>query len=153
MRLPRSGLVGLPTIALLALALSCAGDGSKVPLLDDGGPGAFPATLTGIQSNVFSPTCAPGCHEPGGIAPFSMSSAAQSYANLVGVVNGEGATDPSGHAYLRVQPGSPSGSYVILKLKGSARIVGQRMPFGLPPLDPETIDIIGQWITNGAPND
>src|SRR5437867_9437922 len=75
------------------LCASCAGDGSKIPLLDEGPQGPFPPRLSKIQSNVLSPTCAPGCHQPGGIAPFSMQTASDSYANLVNVPNRLGVRD------------------------------------------------------------
>jgi hypothetical protein len=51
----------------------------------------------------------------------------------------------------RVKPGDPNNSYIILKLQGSAGIVGQQMPYGGPYLPQSTIDVIKQWITNGAP--
>jgi hypothetical protein len=53
---------------------------------------------------------------------------------------------------LRVNPGNPTLSYIIQKLEGSPGISGQRMPFGGPYLDQPTIDVIAQWITDGAPN-
>ena len=50
----------------------------------------------------------------------------------------------------RVKPGDPDGSYLILKVEGTSGIVGARMPFGGPYLPQSTIDVIRQWITNGA---
>jgi hypothetical protein len=99
------------------------------------------------------PTCSPGCHAPGGIAPFSMATPAQAYANLVGVSNGQGVLGSGGTPMLRVDPGNPDRSYIILKLEGSPGIVGDRMPLFLPPLEPEVIDTISEWIARGAMND
>lgn len=52
---------------------------------------------------------------------------------------------------MRVQPGNPDASYLIQKLEGTAA-VGGRMPLNAPPLPQATIDVIRQWITDGAPN-
>jgi hypothetical protein len=54
-------------------------------------------------------------------------------------------------ALNRVTPGDPDNSYVIQKLEGTAA-VGARMPQGGPFLDQATIDMIRQWITDGAAN-
>src|SRR6266446_2297043 len=72
--------------------------------------------------------------------------AAHSYALLVGVPSNEDT------GLLRVKPGVPDSSYLILKLQGSPGIVGAQMPFGGPPLPQATLDVIRQWITNGAAN-
>jgi hypothetical protein len=49
----------------------------------------------------------------------------------------------------RVLPGNPDQSYLIQKLEGHAA-VGAQMPLGMPPLPQSTIDVIRQWIANGA---
>ncbi len=69
--------------------------------------------------------------------------AANSYALLVGIASGE---RPN---LLRVAPGDPNNSYLIQKLEGTAGI-GERMPAGLPALPQADIDVIRQWITDGA---
>ena len=143
-------------VAACLLGVGCPGDGTKVPLLDDDdgqGPRLpFPPRLSEISSRVFAPSCAPGCHEPGGVGPFSLRTASEAYASLVGVPNGEGIQGPSG-LMARVEPGAPEVSYLILKLEGAPGIVGERMPLGLPPLDPEVVDTIAEWISRGAAND
>jgi hypothetical protein len=48
-----------------------------------------------------------------------------------------------------VRPGDPDASYLIQKLEGRAA-VGARMPLGAPALPQATIDVIRQWITQGA---
>jgi hypothetical protein len=50
---------------------------------------------------------------------------------------------------LRVKPGDPDSSYIIQKLEGRAA-VGAQMPLGQAPLPQSTIDIIRQWISEGA---
>lgn len=103
-------------------------------------------TLTSIQTNVFTPACS-GCHSGGGaMLPTSMNltNAAASLAALVNVTSTE---VPS---LQRVTPGNPNDSYLIRKLEGAPNIVGLRMPRNAPPLDPTTIAVVRQWISNGA---
>jgi hypothetical protein len=49
----------------------------------------------------------------------------------------------------RVAPGDANNSYIIQKLEGTAG-VGERMPAGLPALPQSDINVIRQWIANGA---
>ncbi len=51
----------------------------------------------------------------------------------------------------RVEPFDADNSYLIQKLDGTAA-VGFRMPQGGPFLDQETMDMIRQWIGDGAPD-
>ena len=93
---------------------------------------------------MFTPICV-RCHS-GASAPEGLQlDAAHSYALLVGVPSTE---VPS---LDRVNPGNPDNSYIVLKLEGAPGIVGVQMPFGGPYLPQSTIDVIRQWITNGAP--
>lgn len=110
---------------------------------------ATPVTLTQIQTQVFTPICSV-CHSgpTSGDLPSGMnlSSAAASHAALVNVASLQvGNLD-------RVEPGDPDNSYLIRKLEGGPGIVGTRMPQGGPFLDQQTIDMIRQWITDGAAN-
>ena len=52
---------------------------------------------------------------------------------------------------MRVTPGDPDNSYLVQKLEGTAT-VGVQMPQGGPFLDQATIDMVRQWITDGAQN-
>ncbi|MBD3334484.1 MAG: hypothetical protein GF355_03120 [Candidatus Eisenbacteria bacterium] len=47
---------------------------------------------------------------------------------------------------LRVHPGKPDSSYVLMKLRGAPDIEGERMPFGRQPLPQREITIIVAWI-------
>jgi hypothetical protein len=141
-------LLGSFSAALLA---ACAGNGSGLdangqPL---GSGGAPPAPLTAdfqsIQDNVFTPICV-RCHSGAGAPQGLQLDAAHSYALLVGVPSNEQSQ------LLRVKPGAPDSSYLLLKLEGSPTIVGAQMPFGGPPLPQATIDVIRQWISDGAAN-
>ena len=73
--------------------------------------------------------------------------AQHSYALLVGVPS----TEVPGTE--RVKPGDPDSSYIVLKLENAPGIVGAQMPFGGPYLPQSTIDVIRQWISDGAMND
>ncbi len=120
-------------------------DGNGRPVGEGGGGGPLVAEFGSIQANVLTPTCAlSGCHS-GAAAPQGLRlDANASYALLVGV--------PSNQvpALLRVAPGDPDSSYLIQKIEGTAA-VGGRMPLNGPPyLDQATIDIIRQWVTDGA---
>jgi len=105
-------------------------------------------TLTQIEAEVSSPICA-ACHTgptsstlPSGM---DLTSTAASFAALVDVASIQVP------ALDRVEPGDPDNSYLIHKLEGT-QSVGTRMPQGGPFLDQATIDMIRQWIADGAPN-
>ncbi len=128
----------VPKMCLL-LAACGSGDGF---VGSGGASGPLTANFDSIQANVFETVCV-HCHA-GANAPVGLRlDAANSYALLVGVASGE---RPS---VLRVAPGDPNNSYLIQKLEGTAA-VGERMPAGLPPLPQADINVIRQWITDGA---
>jgi hypothetical protein len=111
---------------------------------------AAPVTLAQIQAQVFGQTCSvPGCHSGGGaILPtvMNLTSAQASFDNLVNVASLQMP------AIDRIEPGEPDNSYLIRKIEGAAGITGVRMPFGGTPLDQATIDMIRQWVSEGAQN-
>lgn len=138
-------------ICLTALALTgCAGSGEGLDEngrpLQPGGASEAPLapTVESIQEHLFTPRCAV-CHA-GANAPLGLrlEDAQTSYDNLVDVRSVE---VPS---LFRVEPGNPDDSYLIHKLEGT-QAVGDRMPRGRPPLAPEEIAAIRQWIADGAP--
>ena len=106
-------------------------------------PPPLTADYQSIQDNVFTPICT-RCHS-GAAAPEGLQlDAAHAYDLLVGVPSSE---QPQ---LLRVDPGAPDRSYLVLKLEGAPGILGAQMPFGGPPLPQATIDVIRQWISAGA---
>ncbi len=136
------------SLICLASIAACGGSGEGLdangrPLSEGGGDAdALVPTLASIQQNVFTPVCT-ACHA-GGAAPQGLRlDAANSAAALIGVASNE---VPS---LLRVAPGDADASYLVQKLEGSAA-VGERMPLGGPFLDAATIDVIRQWIDQGA---
>ena len=138
-------------IGIMALALAACGGGSGEGLdtsgqpLSTGGGAPLAPTLASIQVNIFSVSCAiSGCHG-GGTVQFGLSlDAGLSAGNLINVASPQDAT------LIRVIPGNPGGSFLIQKLEGT-QTVGVRMPEGGPYLTQATINVIRQWIQNGAP--
>jgi len=144
-------------VATLALALAACGAGSGEgldqngqPVAGGGGSPPPPAqgiapTLASIQSNVFSVNCAvPGCHGGAGAQQGLRLDPGFSYGNLIDVAS------PRDANLIRVTPFNPDGSFIIQKLEGT-QTLGDRMPQGGPFLPQSTIDVIRQWIANGAP--
>ncbi len=133
-----------------AATAGCAGNGAGLdangnPVTGGGGTEPLSADFKSIQDNVFTPICTK-CHIGAGAPEGLQLDSAHSYSLLVGVPSTE---QPN---VLRVAPGNPDNSYIVLKLQGSSGISGARMPFGGPYLPQSTIDVIRQWITNGAMN-
>jgi hypothetical protein len=109
---------------------------------------ATPVTLSQLQTQIFAPICS-GCHTgpTGNLLPSGMdlSSANASFNALVNVASLQVA------GLNRVTPNDPANSYLIHKLEGT-QTIGTRMPQGGPFLDQATIDMIKEWINDGAPN-
>jgi hypothetical protein len=134
-------LVGAPLLA------SCGGSGDGLD--ENGRPGnsggnssTLTADLQSIQEHVFTPICT-ACHA-GAAAPLGFRlDEASAFAMLV---NAPSVEVP---ALRRVSPGNADSSYLFQKLEGHAAVGGQ-MPLGQTPLPQATIDIIRQWIANGA---
>ena len=107
----------------------------------------FGAKFSAIQASVFTPTCAiAGCHQ-GAAAPQGLR---LDEANSFGLlVNQPSSENP---AVLRVAPHDADASYLVRKLEGTAS-VGAQMPLLGPTLGQPAIDIIRQWITEGAIDD
>lgn len=144
-RSKRARLVDALMLAVLAASFSGCGSGSGSESAgDDGESGGdmLVATFDSIQSNVFSVYCEM-CHT-GASAPLGLRlDPDNSYGLLVGVPSSQ---QP---ALERVEPGNPDASYLIRKLEGTAA-TGEQMPLSLPPLPQADIDVIRQWISDGA---
>jgi hypothetical protein len=127
------------------LASSCGGDGV---LLDRDGAVPSGPTLAMLQQGIFTPRCAvDGCHAGPGAQQGLDLSEGRAWAHLVHVPSTENAS------VLRVSPGDPDGSYLVWKLSGDARMLGERMPFGGPYLSSAEIDAVRGWIRDGARDD
>ena len=133
------------SIFTLFVASCTGGDGSGLPARLP--PGAFGANFSEIQANIFVLNCeTTGCHLGAGAPQGLRLDDANSFGLLVGVPSSESSST------LRVAPGDPGNSYLIQKLEGSAS-VGAQMPLGAPALEQASIDVIRQWISDGAIDD
>lgn len=133
-------------IGVLLGAAGCSGNGEGLDQngepIGDGGGGQTSA-FQQIQDTIFTPICT-ACHA-GASAPLGLRlDAGNSYALLVGVASVEVP------ALQRVMAGNPDNSYIVHKIEGRAA-VGGRMPLGGPQLSQANIDLIKQWIADGAP--
>ena len=102
---------------------------------------------TDVFPQVIEGNC--GCHAQGS-GGLTMTNAQDSYANIVGVASTQAA------GFDRIEAGDPAASYLLAKVKGTAGEApfngsnGSQMPKGGPPLSPDTIALLEQWITEGA---
>jgi len=116
-------------------------------LLQPAPPGPEGSTFQHIQTNILSKNCAlSGCHFGGSSSlPGVMDlREGRAFSNLVGVRSIE---RPD---LVRIAPGDPDNSYLMLKITGAAGIVGARMPLGRSPLSDANIQTIRAWIEAGA---
>lgn len=104
-------------------------------------------TLQQLQADIFTPRCS-GCHTGSG-APqgLRLDTEQNSFDFLVNQASGE---MPS---LMRVEPGDPDNSYLVMKIEGAPTITGGRMPLGGAALSSELINQVRDWISNGAPRD
>ena len=101
------------------------------------------ATLTKIQNEIFTPSCATsGCHSGSNPPDGLLLTDGQSWSNTVNVQAVQ-------MDMLRIKPGDPDSSYLVRKIQGSG-IVANRMPIGAAKLSQDKIDLIRQWVTEGA---
>lgn len=107
-------------------------------------PGALTATLSSIQSVVFNDSCVGHHGDHATDADLDLREG-QAFSNLVNRQSIQVALD-------LVEPNDAENSYLIHKLDGRAGIVGVQMPVGGPFLSQADIDVIKQWIDNGAAN-
>jgi hypothetical protein len=151
-----------PWVAGLLLLSACAGSGEGLdqngnPIgssSSSGGSSSGSGSSSGasvsfqtIQDQVFTPICAQ-CHA-GASAPEGMQlTQGVAYSMIVDVPSAEQST------LKRIAPGDPDNSYLVQKIMGTAA-VGAQMPDGCPITQPclsaATIDLIRQWVSEGAP--
>jgi hypothetical protein len=109
----------------------------------------LPATLAAIQASIFSPRCAiPTCHDSESHTGNLDLSTDQSHDELVGVLPFMDQARDDG--FLRVDPGNPANSFLLIKLEGPPLGQGGRMPLTGTPLTPAEIDVLRAWIEDGA---
>lgn len=123
---------------------AAADAGSDAPTADAG------LTLAVIEARVFRPHCAiPSCHassEPTGRMRLDENNPATTLRDVAAM-----GVSCSGQGLVRVRPGDPMGSLLYRKIAEDSPPCGSRMPQGAPPLSPELIALVRQWIAAGAP--
>jgi hypothetical protein len=139
--------VRLVVVGSILFGLGCAGDGSTFMEPDNNnGNGSSPVFAADVQP-IFTNNCAfSGCHAGTNPAQGMNLSDGQAYANIVNVQSNES-------GLLRVKPGEPDSSYLVHKIQGTQGSVGgsgDQMPRGRTPLTQAQINLIREWITNGA---
>lgn len=99
---------------------------------------------------IFNASCqGTQCHDATQPASGLSLTAGTSYSALVGVAS----TESPCTAYKLVAPGQPDQSYLVFKLQGSgACSSGSKMPKAMPALPAAQLQLIRDWIANGAPN-
>ncbi len=137
-------------IAIVTLTLAACGAGSGEGLDQNGQPlrpppAGLQPTLASIQDNVFTVTCAvSGCHGGAGAQYGLQLDPGFSAGNLINVPS------PRNPNLIRVVPRDPDASFLIQKLQGADGLLGDRMPDGGPYLATATVNVIRQWIQDGA---
>ena len=126
---------------LLLFVTACDRDSGVV----DEPPDDPESLLAQIQTEIFDVDCATsGCHAgSGSFGGLDLSSVDDSYTNLVGV---PATLDEN---LLRVDPGNPDESFLIHKLEGTG--AGSQMPLNAQPLSDDEIQLVRDWIAEGAP--
>jgi len=127
---------------LLSLLLACTG-------ADKADTGAAPPTLTRVQSEIFTASCAfSSCHGGSmGSGDLDLTDGA-AHADLVGV---ESSAAPG---QILVVAGDAENSYLVHKCAAQAGIVGEPMPDGVADgLDAERLALLEAWIDAGALDD
>jgi len=107
------------------------------------------AKFAAIQSEIFSPRCAiPTCHDSTARSGDLVLAADQSYDELVGVEPDIDTARMAG--LLRVDPGDPENSFLLVKLVGPPPSQGSRMPLTGALLSDGEVALIRAWIEAGA---
>jgi len=110
-----------------------------------GCPTPVPATLEEIQATIFTPSCATAtCHDAVSKVENLDLSAGAAYGQLVNV---SATTDAR---LRRVDPGHPESSFLLTKVSGPPPGEGGLMPLTGTPLDSAQIQLIHDWILQGA---
>ena len=114
-------------------------------------PAGRVVTYSDDISPIFRTSCAvSGCHDS--FTQESQQDLTRPFDPVVGAV---GVPSVQAIGLNRIEPGSSSTSYLVLKLLGTQGLVGgfgDRMPLGSASLSKEQITLIRRWIDDGAKN-
>ncbi len=129
----------LPATAVAVALAGCVDTRGTQSVVQTG-----PTTLQAVQVSVFTPRCAvSGCHVDG--APFGLDM--RNGATAGNTIMVQSSEIPS---LNRVTPFDATNSYLYMKVSGDPRIVGDPMPAFAPPLPPQEVQLIADWINAGA---
>ncbi len=107
--------------------------------------------LSAIQKEVFDVSCnAPSCHGSGKKGDLSLL-AGNAFAQLVGIRST--ADRKNAPPFLRIKPGNPDSSFLLIKIISPDTNQGEIMPKGADNLPQNSVNAIRDWILSGAPND
>jgi hypothetical protein len=107
-------------------------------------------TWSSVYVNILQAQCV-SCHHAGTVYPTTlyMDDPLSTYNTFLGI-DGPGPSETDG-GLPYVTKGTPSESYLYLKVTGAAGIQGAQMPLG-GQLSPGDLDTLTSWITQGAQN-
>jgi len=130
------------SVALVLALAACGGGGEDAPPPPQTG---LQPTLASIQANVFTPSCAKfGCHTGTAAQAGLRLDPGFSWAHLYNIASSQNM------AFTRVIPMNPDASLLIQKLEGTQTVGGPMPDDGPPYLQQATINVIREWIQNGA---
>jgi hypothetical protein len=105
--------------------------------------------LAEVQNQILTPKCAIAqCHDAASANGNLVLEEGASEAQLVNVVPTVPLAAQAGQ--LRVDPGRPEKSFLLIKLTGPPPGAGSRMPLDADPLPSGEIQLITDWILQGA---
>jgi hypothetical protein len=109
-------------------------------------------TWSSVYANILQSQCVT-CHHTGTTYPTTlyMDAPLATYNTFLGI-DGSGPSETVDAGIPYVTPGSPSESYLYLKITGASGIAGSQMPQG-GQLSQAGIDTIYTWIVQGAQDD
>ncbi len=153
-------VLSLMLVLSVLLAIPACSSGSKAPEpppaptpapVPKPAPSPAPATISFSKDvqPIFNGHCVT-CHQGQGPEQSNLTLEPRlSYSNLVGVAS------TGNPALMRVKAGAAGDSYLIAKVTGTqvaAGGKGTQMPYNAAPLSQSQIDLIIQWIKQGALN-
>jgi mono/diheme cytochrome c family protein len=119
---------------------------ATAPATADASPDSVAAATLIRVSGLFAEHCS-RCHgEKRPAAGLGLSSG----ADLAALVHVAAAGNDT---LMLVVAGHPESSYLMMKVKGTDVIMGNRMPIGAKPLSDEEVGIISEWISGLAAPD
>ncbi len=129
----------LGACAILTANLSCSDAGTDPP---PSGSGSSTVSFANQIQPIFNNFGCTNCHGSSGNLSLAEN---QSHGNLV---NKNAEADCT--SLKRVLPGKADSSVLFKRVSSSD--CGAQMPKGLAPLSPANINLIRDWINQGAPN-